>query len=352
MLFAGKAAFGIRNLNNKNDALLMQLKVKTPQKELSRMRKRTRIKRLVSRPFFFLARPFVAGVNASDAVRHVLRLNQKGGKGLINFLGEHYRDPQMVLHAVSEYKHLLNQLSRQREADKSFRASVSIKPSQFGFDLELDGEPNNSKVASHNMREIVREATEKGIPVEVDMESLRYTEFTLGFFRSMLEEFGHSSPMLRLCLQANLKRSEQDLHDLAETARRLGIKVGVRLVKGVYPEKGNPKAFQSEKETIENFLRLIEVAFKNSHAIDIAIGTHRRDIIARADALSQDSKVPYELQMLKGIGFRIKQERNSQGKGLTEYVPYGKDAIAYGRRRAKKMGKLVLASFLDLFYRH
>ncbi len=324
-------------------------KLRTSEPELQRLRKTARFKRAVTRPFFPLVRPWVAGVNASDAIREVQRINQRGGRGLINFLGEHYKDPQQVEHAKEEYRHLIRRISRVREQNPRFDSAVSIKPTQFGFDLDFGNPAVSRHIAFDNLREIVSHAAEFKVPIEIDMEDSKRTQFTLDFYRAMLEEFGSKLPHFRICLQANLRRTENDLKTLVSLAKRLKIKAGVRLVKGVYPEKDNPNAYHTDFGIIDNFRHLLGIAFSNSKDLDISVATHRRDIIANAEMLSKLHNAPYDLQMLKGIGFAIKNERYAKRLPITEYVPYGKDAVSYGFRRAKKMTKWIWGSLLDAF---
>lgn len=325
----------------------MKIELKTTPRELTRMRRNARYKRAITRPLFALVRPWVAGTKATDAVREVKRLSQKGNKGLVNFLGEHYKDPQLVEHAVHEYRHLIRNLAKQKQANPRFNASVSIKPSQFGFDLPTTGHSHASQICEKNMEQLVAEAAQYKIGIEIDMEHSQYTNWTVEFYKRMLTKYGHQLPHFRLCLQANLRRTSKDLHQLIRFGEQVGVKPGVRLVKGVYPEKENALAYHTEFGILQNYEELLQTAFENGAKLDIAVATHRKDIIQLANVLSARYGVDYELQMLKGIGFAIKNERQSKGKHYTEYVPYGKDAISYGWRRSKKMAKLVLGSIRD-----
>lgn len=298
--------------------------------------------RQVSKPFFPLVRPWVAGEHATDAILEVKRLNHSGCKGLVNFLGEHYKDPQLVEHAVHEYRHLIHRLATEKKQNPGFLCAISLKPSQFGFDLEFADQNQNQQTAFLALHHLVFEAMINNIPVELDMEHSKYTDFTLDTYRKLLVSFQKNNVGIRVCLQANLKRSHQDLLNLVSFAKQHSLQPSVRLVKGVYLEKNNSDAFSSEKEKMHSFFGLVELAFENAAFLDIAIATHRRDIVSLADALSKKTGFLYELQLLRGIGSKIKQERLAKNQAFTEYVPYGKDSIAYGARRIKQMLWLTL----------
>lgn len=313
----------------------MKFEIRTTERVLTAFRRDRHWLRTITRPFFFLVLPWVAGIHATDAISQVKCLNKNGNKGLVNFLGEHYKDPQMVEHAVHEYRHLIRNIATQKKQDSNFNASVSIKPSQFGFDLQTQNPQESQAICFENMRSIVRLASQCGVGIEIDMEHSTYTAWTVLFYKKMLLEFENHLPHLRLCLQANLKRTEMDLELLLQRIPA-GVKIGVRLVKGIYPEMQNNGAFHDEEEILSNFEELIKFVFENGSRFDIAIATHREDIILLAELLSAHSGSEYELEMLKGIGEPIKGEREQKHKPYTEYVPYGKDAFAYGWRRLKK----------------
>ncbi len=316
--------------------------------EFRKMRRKRAIVRAVTFPVFPAFSFWIAGRHRASAVREARKANKRGGKALINYLGEHYKDPLFVQEAKMEYLRLVSLIGEQKKINPKFSTAISIKPSQFGFDVA--GMPKEETF--QNMREVASAARRQGIEVEIDMEHLEYTDFTLGTYKRLLKEFGGG---LKVCLQANLKRTEQDLRNIIEHARNLGVKGGVRLVKGVYPEtkkvkdeKGktvevkNPNALHSEKEIMENFKRLVAVAFHNADHLNIAVGTHRLDVFALSDHLSRELGVPYEPQMLKGIALSVKQKRYKDQKNrLAVYIPYGEDAVEYGFRRAKKFAKLL-----------
>src|SRR5271157_5847186 len=114
--------------------------------------------------FFFLRimGRWVAGASADDAIRYCRKLNGKGSSCVINFLGEHYHKVAEAEQCVQEYKGLLDRISRSKA-----KAGITIKPSQFGFNV--NDAPKD--FCEKNMLEVVRYAAAQGIVSWLDMES-------------------------------------------------------------------------------------------------------------------------------------------------------------------------------------
>lgn len=290
--------------------------------------------------FFFLRimGRWVAGAEADDAIRYCKKLNGKRSSCVINFLGEHYHKAAEAEQCVQEYKQLLDKISR-----SAIRAGITIKPSQFGFNV--NDAPKD--FCEKNMLEVARYAAALGIVIWLDMESSQYTDFTIEFFK----KYAKAYPM-GICLQACLRRTAKDLVDLIAFSQ--GASVRIRLVKGVYLES-DTIAYTEPAEIHKNFLALIRMAFtKSSEGFGIAVGTHHTEAVALA--LSLNKKYPkkfFELEVLMGVLPQYYEELRKKGINPTEYVPYGKDAFAYSVRRAMKnprfASSMLFAPFFDAY---
>jgi proline dehydrogenase len=73
---------------------------------------------------------WVAGERLEDAIRATGEANARGLDGILNLLGEHHKEKAQVEATLKEYLHILDSIEKGR-----LRASVSIKPSQFGLEL-------------------------------------------------------------------------------------------------------------------------------------------------------------------------------------------------------------------------
>lgn len=313
-------------------------------------------------PFF---RKWVAGEKLDDAILVVKKLNNDCGNGyrhgIMNYLGEHYETREQVERAKGEYRKTIDAIK-----DEGLKASISIKPSQMGFDVDMGKTPkrnhlhqrmldaaNNDPVLGReflsddvyrkaycfsNMREIVKNAHERGVFVWVDMESKRCTDFTLDAYKKLLDEFGD----VGVCLQSDIDRTDKDLEDFKELAKNSKHKPVLRLVKGIYGEEGKTKA-----EVNEMYEKHIRSAFETPE-LGIAVASHDDRYVDPALKLNEEKpKRFFEVQMLKGIREDYAGKIARRGTQVSVYVPYGPDSVAYSMRRAKKMGRLITESLIN-----
>jgi hypothetical protein len=123
----------------------------------------------------------------------------------------------------------------------------------------------------------------------------------------------------------------------------------LRLVKGIYtPAKGDKLAYGPDKEEklMENYRKMIDIAAASKN-IDVAVGTHRNDIVQYALGKSPTA----EAQALLGIRWPFKRGLRKQGIPVWDYVPIGSSKAAgeYASRRAGKAVQLGMRTFTDFF---
>jgi len=256
-----------------------------------------------------IANNFVAGESPDGALDHAASLNARGVGAILNLLGEHYHDRAPADEDADEYIHLLDEISA-RDLD----ASVSVKPSQVGLDLGDD-------VFAENLTRIVDHAIEHDVFVWVDMEDHTTTDATLD---AVVENADRDGADLGIAIQANLKRTGDDLERLADTD------VTVRLVKGAYDE---PKAvaYKKKEQVNEAYEQHLEFLFRECEYV--AVGSHDPRMIALADQLHDEYGTDYEIQMLMGVRDDAQLELAADGVRVVQYVPYGSKWAQYFYRR-------------------
>ncbi|HSB46495.1 MAG TPA: proline dehydrogenase family protein [Candidatus Bilamarchaeum sp.] len=284
--------------------------------------------------FFFLhvMNRWVAGADAGDAAAYCRRV---GSACMINLLGEHYRKSADALETVAEYKRLVDALNPQE-------ASLTLKPSQFGFNAE--DAKDAAAFCRKNLLEVARYASKKGIAVWLDMEDSRFTDFTLDFYETLPPGWNAG-----ICLQANLLRTEKDLGRLIRLSAARDVRV--RLVKGIYEER--PEISVRDPGRLHaRFLKLIRHAFSESPpSFGIAVGTHHEEAVGLAVRLQKKyRKKFFEIQVLKGVLPEYYKRLRASGIPLSEYVPYGKDAFAYSVRRARKNPRFASSVLFAVFF--
>src|SRR3990172_4181214 len=98
---------------------------------------------------------------------------------------------------------------------------------------------------------IIKNASLSHTFVWIDMESSDHTDETIEIYHNLFARYER----LGLAIQANLKRTKNDLIDLLEYGAK------IRLVKGAYNEDGKI-AYKSKNKIDENYLRLMKLLFR------------------------------------------------------------------------------------------
>ena len=256
-----------------------------------------------------IARRFLAGETAGDAMAHARELDAAGVGTIFNRLGEHYGAREPADADAEAYCELLSSIG-----DTDLDACVSVKPSQLGFDVD-------PAVFRENLTRIVGTAADHGGFVWIDMEDHTTTDATIDAFESQVRRY----PEVGLCLQANLKRTPDDL------ARLAALPGKVRLVKGAYDEPG--EIAYTDKARIDDAYRdLLERAFETFDG-GVAVGSHDPDMIEFAAGLHAEYGTDYEVQMLMGVREDAQRDLAAAGVPVYQYAPYGARWLSYFYRR-------------------
>jgi len=281
-----------------------------------------------------IASNFVAGESPTSALAHVEELNRRGVGAIVNLLGEHYDDREPADADADEYVELV-----ERIADRDLDACLSVKPSQIGLSV-------GDAVFEENLARIVDRAHERGQFVWIDMEDHTTTDVTLDAFERHARETGgadgtegppdgragseatrETGGAVGLCVQANLKRTREDLERLADLPGK------VRLVKGAYDEPADI-AYREKARVDEVYRDLLAYMFREFDD-GIAVGSHDPAMVALAADLHEEHGTPYEVQMLMGV--RESAQFDLAGDvPVYQYVPYGSKWFSYFYRRIRE----------------
>ena len=255
-----------------------------------------------------LARGFVAGESAATALEHARQLDEDGVGTILNLLGEHYHERAPADADADAYCRLLDDA-----AATDLPVRLSVKPSQLGLFVD-------ESVFRETLARAVERAQDHGTLVWLDMEDHTTTDATLDAFEHHAREHGN----VGVCVQANLKRTGEDLERLAD------LPGAVRLVKGAYDPPGE-LAHTSSARVDEAYETHLEYMFRNFDG-GIAVGSHDPAMLARAATLHDDYGTPYEVQMLMGVRERTQRDLAAH-REVWQYVPYGSRWLSYFYRR-------------------
>jgi proline dehydrogenase len=260
-----------------------------------------------------VASRFVAGESPPVAIDHARRLNEAGIGAILNLLGEHYGDRESADADAAVYRQLLADLS-----GTGLDACVSVKPSQVGLDV-------GEAVLRENLRSIAAAGATHERFVWIDMEGSATTDATLSAFVDLAREFEGG---LGVCVQANLRRTPEDLARFADVPGR------VRLVKGAYDEP--PSIAHTDRAAVDEAYRdLLATAFRTFDD-GVAVGSHDPAMIDLAIDLHETYGTPFEIQMLMGVREAEQRRLAAEGYVVRQYAPFGSRWLSYFYRRLRE----------------
>ena len=272
---------------------------------------------LIEKFLFKIAKKWIAGDTIDDALTSSKMAYRLGRHAIINKLGEYHTSKKQIQITIDDYQKIANSFRRWK-----IRGAISIKPTQIGLSI-------SQKQCYRNLEDILQRIRDAHVFVWLDMESSEHTDETIELYSSFFSKYER----LGVALQANLKRTEDDLNHL--------IKIGakIRLVKGAYREKSTI-SFRSREDVDKNYVKLMTILFKKGN--EFAIASHDEKIIKKAKLLAKKYPKKFEFQLLKGIREELKSELVKKKFVVSDYIPYGTNWLAYSIRRIKERKRNIL----------
>jgi len=282
---------------------------------------------LMEKFLFKIAKQWIAGDTVDDALISAKNAYQIKRHAIINKLGEYHTSKKQINTTMKEYQKIIRSFRKWK-----IRGAISVKPTQIGLSI-------SQKEFYRNFEKIIQAARNAHVFVWLDMESSEHTDETIEIYHTFFSKYER----LGIALQANLKRTENDLRDL----QRIGAKI--RLVKGAYRENAKI-SFKSKKSVDDNYLKLMKKLFETGN--EFAIASHDGKIIRKAQLLSKKYPRKFEFQFLKGIREEIKSELIKKKFVVSDYIPYGTNWLAYSIRRIKERKRNILLLGSSLIQSH
>lgn len=266
-----------------------------------------------------LSAPYIAGDSLQGACRTVERLAARGIGSTVDVLGEAITRRDEAEATRDAYLDAITQLAAIDAPNRHVR-NVSVKLTALGLGID-------ERLVYDNVDAIA--AAMQGVDgfVRIDMEDSPYTDATLELYRTLR---ANGRDNLGIVIQSYLKRSRQDVEQLAAEGAR------VRVVKGIYVE---PEAIAwRDMETINrSYLDLCRIlAEAGCHA---AYATHDDRLIGGCLDLVERmglDRGAYEFQMLLGVREGRRDDLVDQGHPMRVYVPFGAQWYEYSVRRLRE----------------
>ncbi|HET7745984.1 MAG TPA: proline dehydrogenase family protein [Vicinamibacteria bacterium] len=260
-----------------------------------------------------LARRFVAGDTADDAIRAGQRLKARGIDATFDLLGEDVLDREAAGRIAEANKDLL------RRIPDGVERNVSVKLTSLGLEVAKDFCLENTA----SILDVARRV--KGF-VRIDMEGSKHTQATLDVFHELRRTYDN----VGIVLQAMLHRTEDDVKDAVRRGDR------VRICKGAYKEPSSI-AWQDMDDIRKSYVRCARRLLDAGHYP--AIATHDEGLIREVLSHAASKEIPprsYEFQMLYGLRPRRWDELVAAGHNVRIYVPYGTHWFPYFSRRLRE----------------
>lgn len=259
---------------------------------------------------------FMPGEDLDAAIAAAQDLQAKNIGAVLTYLGENL---QRLEEAEQVTRHYLEVLARAQGA--SLDAEISVKLTQLGLDL-------GPAACEAGLLSLLERAGAAGTWVWIDMESSAYTDVTLDTYRRARARF----PNVGVCVQAYLRRTEQDLRTL------IPLGGGLRLVKGAYrepPEKAFPRKWEVDANYLALARRLLSREARQA-GVRAIFGTHDAVLIRRIveevpGAALRPQEV--ELQMLYGIRREEQARLAARGHRFRVLISYGDAWFPWYMRR-------------------
>jgi RHH-type transcriptional regulator, proline utilization regulon repressor / proline dehydrogenase / delta 1-pyrroline-5-carboxylate dehydrogenase len=307
-----------------------------------------------------MAEMFIAGENSEKALPALEKLWKQGLCFTVDILGEAVVSADEAADYQRRYLELVNGLaekvrpwSRQESLEKTAlgplpRANVSVKCSSLYSQMNSFAHRASVDGIKERLRPILQAAVEKGVMLNLDAEQVDYKDIILSVAEELFSEPAFKSyPYFGVVVQAYLKSSIADLERVIGFAKKRGVPLTVRLVKGAYWDHEVIKSiendweipvFTQKAESDQNFERCTEKLLNAYPLVLTALGSHNIRNLAYAMAYAEEKKIPkesLEIQMLFGMADPFKKAVRGMGYRLREYVPVGEilPGMAYLVRR-------------------
>ena len=277
-------------------------------------------------PPAILARRFVAGETAEDAIAVGRRLRARRINATFDLLGEDVLDREAARRSAEANARLLRLIPPEVERN------VSIKLTMMGLDISED-------FCLELTAGILDTAREVGGFVRIDMESSRHTQRTIDAFHKLRRRYDN----VGIVLQAYLHRTEDDVKEAVARGDR------VRICKGAYKEP--PEIAWTKMDDIRaSYRRCAHLLLERGNRP--AVATHDESLIRDAIDHAREKgigKERYEFQMLYGLRPKRWVELVRDGLGVRVYVPYGTHLFPYFYRRLRERKENVFFVLRGLF---
>ena len=308
-----------------------------------------------------MARDFIVGARVPETTRRLRRIRGQGFAFTLDLLGEATVSEAEADAYAQGYRRLLDGLAeaqagwpalgdRGGELDwgDAPRVNVSVKPSAlFSQARPVDFEGSVEGILAR-LRPLCRRVVAAGgfLCLDVEMRTLKNITFELYRRLRSDPEFRHY-PHIGVAVQTYLRETDADVEALLEWARREGLPISIRLVKGAYwdyevamaRQHGLPvPVYTAKADTDAAFERNAERILRAHGICHLACASHNVRSVAAVLEMARALGVPegrYEFQALYGMAEPFRNALVRLTGRVRLYCPHGEllPGMAYLIRR-------------------
>ncbi len=313
------------------------------------------IRQAITTAMRMLGGQFVLGRTMNEGLRNSRRWREQGYRYSFDMLGEAAYTAKDAERHLAAYRTAIGEIAAAYPEKAAIydRPSISVKLSAVHPRYEWVKRARVFSELLPAMTDLARRAREANIAITIDSEEADRLELMLDLFEALLakEELKGWSG-LGLAVQAYQKRGLPELEWLIDLARRRGIRIPVRLVKGAYwdteVKRGQElgladyPVFTRKAASDTSYIACARAMFGARDAIYGQFATHNAHTLSAVEVLSGGNH-EFEFQRLHGMGeslYEFYHELKPKAAATRIYAPVGshEDLLAYLVRRLLENG--------------
>ncbi len=305
-----------------------------------------------------LGRQFVLGQTIAEAMQEAAaaRRRQANLRFSYDMLGEGARTAEDAQRYLLHYQEAIAAIAAAAKPDRPVQQNdgISIKLSALHPRYEALQQERVMQELVPRVWGLCELAARANINLTIDAEEVDRLELSLDMFEALAAQVGRAHPQWQgfgLALQSYQTRAVELIAEVAAIARRHGIRLMCRLVKGAYwdaeikraQELGLPHypVYTHKHHTDVSYLACARALLDAHDVIFPQFATHNAGTIAAIVQMANRKGAAFELQRLHGMGEGIYREVLQDPQlACRVYAPVGqhRDLLAYLVRRLLENG--------------
>jgi RHH-type proline utilization regulon transcriptional repressor/proline dehydrogenase/delta 1-pyrroline-5-carboxylate dehydrogenase len=305
-----------------------------------------------------LGRQFVLGQDIGEAMREAAaaRRRQPNLRYSYDMLGEGARTQPDADRYLAHYEEAITAIAAGADPARPVQDNdgISIKLSALHPRYEALQHQRVLQELVPRVWRLCELAARANINLTIDAEEVDRLELSLDVFEALAEQVARAHPRWHgfgLALQAYQTRALELIAEVAAIARRHGIRLMCRLVKGAYwdaeikraQELGLPHypVYTHKHHTDVSYLACARALLQAQDVVFPQFATHNAGTIAAIVQMATRTGAKFELQRLHGMGEGVYREvLRDAGIACRVYAPVGqhRDLLAYLVRRLLENG--------------